>query len=82
MSNTPIKNIIFSAASVRNRLTRDLTLLVLLLISVFLAFSYFYSNQIQNDITQAILAAAKNTVIDKNHPILDPISNNLILSRK
>lgn len=82
MTNTPIKNIIFSAASVRNRLTRDLTLLVLLLISVFLAFSYFYSKQIQNDITQAILTSAKNTVIDKNHRILDPISNNLILSRK
>lgn len=82
MTNIPIKNIIFSAASVRNRLTRDLTLLVLLLISVFLAFSYFYSKQIQNDITQAILASAKNTVIDKNHRILDPISNNLILSRK
>ncbi|MCU7967151.1 MAG: cache domain-containing protein, partial [gamma proteobacterium symbiont of Bathyaustriella thionipta] len=82
MTNTSIKNIIFSTPSVRNRLTRDLTLLVLLLISIFLTFSYLYSKQIQQNITQAIITSAKKMVIDKNHRIFDPINNNLLLSRK
>ncbi len=80
--NSPLKTILSTSLSVKNRLTRDITLLVFLLISVFLIFSYFYSKQIQNDITQAIISAAKEQVIDKNHRIFDPISNNLSLSRK
>jgi len=83
MSHTaPLKNIMSSSPSVRNRLTRDLILLVLLLISIFLGFSFFYAKQIQDDITQAIILAAKNTVITENHRLFDPINNNLILSRK
>ncbi len=82
MTNTSIKSITSSSASVRNRLTRDLVLLVLLLISVFLAFFYFYSKQIQSDIIQAVISSTKETVIDKNQQIFDPISNNLLLSRK
>lgn len=78
----PIKKILSSSNSVRNRLTRDISLLVLILISVFLAFSYFYTKQVQNDITQTIISSAKELVIDKNHQIFDPISNNLSLSRK
>ena len=82
MTKTSIKNISSSSASVRNRLTRDLIFLVLLLISVFMAFFYFYSKQIQSDITQAVITSTKQTVINKNHQIFNPISNNLLLSRK
>ncbi len=79
---TPLKHIISTSPSVRKRLTRDLILLVLLLISVFLAFSYLYSKQVQKDITQAIIRSAQKMVIDENHRIFEPISNNLLLSRK
>ncbi len=80
--NSPLKTLLSTSNSVKNRLTRDITLLVFLLISVFLIFSYFYSKQIQNEITQAIISSSKEQVIDKNHRIFDPISNNLSLSRK
>ncbi len=79
---TLIKNFINSTTTVRNRLTRDITLLVLLLISLFVVLSYLYSKQVQDDITQAIISAAEEMVIDKNHQIFNPISNNLTLSRK
>jgi len=83
MSHTAsLKNIMSSSASVRHRLTRDLILLVLLLISIFLTFSFFYAGKIQQDITQAIIRSAKNTVIAENQRIFAPISNNLSLSRK
>ncbi len=71
-----------SSLTVHNRLTRDLTFLVLLLIATFLSFSYFYAKQIQKDITQAIISSAQNTLIAENKRIFDPINNNLILSRK
>ncbi|MCP3852441.1 MAG: hypothetical protein GY694_19750 [Gammaproteobacteria bacterium] len=68
--------------TVHNRLLRDITLLVLFLISLFLTLSYLYSKQVQNDITQAIISSAKEMVIEKNHQIFDPITKNLTLSRK
>jgi len=71
-----------SSSSVRRRLTRDLTLLVLLLISLFLFLSYFYSKQIQNDITLAIIDSAQNLVFDKRNRFFEPVTNNLTLSRK
>ncbi len=82
-SNTikPFKGIL-SSSSVHKRLTRDVIILVLVLITLFLAISYLYSRQIQHNITQAIMTSVKNMVIDRNHRIFDPISNNLILSRK
>ena len=82
INTSAIKNMLSSSRSVRNRLTRDITLLVLLLIAIFLMLSYFYSKQVQSNITQAIITSAKEQVIDKNHQIFDPISNNLSLSRK
>ncbi len=71
-----------SSTTVRHRLTRDLTLLVLLLIALFLSLSYFYAKQIQQDITQSIISSTQNTVIAENQRLFDPINNNLILSRK
>ena len=71
-----------SSTSVRRRLTRDLTLLVLLLISVFVLLSYFYSKQIQKDITLALINSAQKLTIEKNNRLFKPISNNLTLSRK
>lgn len=82
MNSSPIKNRFSSSASVRNRLTRDITLLVLLLIFIFLALSYLYSKQVQDNITQAVITSAKELVIDKNQRIFEPISSNLSLSRK
>lgn len=76
------KNLIATPHSVQNRLTRDLIFLVLILITLFIIFSYSYVKQIQNNITQAIINSSEKMVIDKNHRIFDPISNNLILSRK
>ena len=76
------KNLIATPHSVQNRLTRDLIFLVLILITLFIIFSYSYVKQIQNNITQAIINSSEKTVIDKNHRIFDPISNNLTLSRK
>ncbi|WP_198265564.1 RNA-binding domain-containing protein [sulfur-oxidizing endosymbiont of Gigantopelta aegis] len=75
-------NTISSTSSVRKRLTRDITLLVLLLISFFIALSYFYSKQVQENITQAIMTSAKKLVVDKSHQLFLPINNNLVLSRK
>ena len=77
-----ISPIVSSSNTVRNRLTRDITLLVLLLISIFLTLSYFYTKQIQQNIIQNTISSAKEVVIDSNHRIFDPISNNLTLSRK
>lgn len=71
-----------SSFSVRRRLTRDLTLLVLLLISIFVLLSYLYSKQIQKDITLALINAAQNLTIEKNNRLFKPITNNLTLSRK
>ncbi len=65
-----------------NRLLRDITLLVLFLISLFLTLSYLYSKQVQNEITQAIISSAKEMLIEENHQIFDPITKNLTLSRK
>ncbi len=76
------KNLIATPHSVQNRLTRDLIFLVLILITLFIIFSYSYVKQIQNNITQAIINSSEKMVIDKNHRIFDPISNNLTLSRK
>jgi hypothetical protein len=76
------QNSISSTSSVRKRLTRDITLLVLLLISLFVALSYFYSKQVQENITQSIMTSAKKLVIDKSHQLFLPINNNLLLSRK
>lgn len=82
MSSTAIKVHTTAPGSVRRRLTRDLTLLVLLLISLFLVMSYLYSKQIQKDITLAVIDAAQNLVNEKNIRLFDPITNNLILSKK
>jgi len=79
---TAFSPLITSPSLVHRRLTRDLTLLVLLLISLFLILSYFYSKQIQNDISLSIINSAKKLVIAKNNRIFEPISNNLNLSRK
>ncbi len=76
------RNLIATPHSVQNRLTRDLIFLVLILITLFIIFSYSYVKQIQNNITQAIINSSEKMVIDKNHRIFDPISNNLTLSRK
>ena len=81
--NTPsVKAPIPFSGSVRKRLTRDLTVLVLLLISLFLFLSYLYSKQIQKDITLAVINSAQNLVNQKNYRLFEPITNNLILSRK
>jgi len=77
-----IKNMFSFSNSVHNRLTRDVTLLVLLLIFIFLTLSYFYAKQVQDDITLAIIASAEKMVIDKNKQLFKPISNNLALSKK
>lgn len=71
-----------SSHSVRRRLTRDLIILVLLLITSFLILSYFYSIQIQKDITRAAIESAQKRVIEKKQQIFEPISNNLLLSKK
>ncbi|MDX2507839.1 MAG: putative DNA binding domain-containing protein [Gammaproteobacteria bacterium] len=71
-----------SSGSVRRRLSRDLTLLVLLLISLFLVLSYLYSKQIQKDITLAIINSAQNLVNEKKNQLFEPVTNNLMLSRK
>ena len=73
---------ITSTTSVRRRLTRDLTLLVLLLISLFVFLSYLYSKQIQKNITIALINSVQNLSVEKNNRLFEPISNNLILSRK
>ncbi|MCU7836895.1 MAG: putative DNA binding domain-containing protein [gamma proteobacterium symbiont of Taylorina sp.] len=71
-----------SSTSVRRRLTRDLTLLVLLLISLFVFLSYLYSKQIQKNITIAVIDATQNLSIEKNNRLFEPITNNLVLSKK
>ncbi len=71
-----------TSLSVRRRLTRDLLILVLLLISSFLILSYFYSNRIQKEITLTAIDNAQKSVIDKRKQIFSPISNNLLLSKK
>jgi len=78
----PIKDLNPSSNSVRRRLRRDLTLLVLLLISLFLLLSYFYSKQIQRDITLAVIDSAQNLVVEKNVRLFEPVSNNLTVSKK
>lgn len=82
MTSSTFTPLITSSKLVHRRLTRDLTLLVLLLIFVFLLLSYFYSRQIQKDISLAIIDSAQKMVIQKNNQIFEPISNNLNLSRK
>lgn len=79
---TAFAPLIASPRSVHRRLTRDLTLLVLLLISLFLILAFFYSKQIQDDISLSHINSAQKMVIDKNNRIFTPISNNLKLSRK
>ncbi len=71
-----------TSLSVRRRLTRDLLILVLLLISSFLILSYFYSNRIQKEITLTAIDNAQKSVIEKRKQIFSPISNNLLLSKK
>ena len=82
MTTPSVKAPIPFSGSIRKRLTRDLTVLVLLLISLFLFLSYLYSKQIQKDITLAVINSAQNLVSQKNYRLFEPITNNLILSRK
>jgi len=80
---SPTQNISLSSSnSVRKRLHRDITLLVLFLIFLFLALSYFYSKQIQKDISQDIINSAQNLVIDKVTRLFEPVTNNLDVSKK
>ena len=73
---------IASPSSVRRRLTRDISLLVLLLIAFFVFLSYLYSTQIQKDITLALINTVQKLSIEKNNRLFEPITNNLLLSRK
>jgi hypothetical protein len=82
MTRSSLKPKVFTSTSVHRRLTRDLTVLVLLLISVFFVFTYLYSKQIQNEITIRYISSAQKMVISKYSRIFEPISNNLNLSRQ
>ena len=78
--DTPVNK--SASLSVRRRLTRDLIILVLLLSTAFLVLSWFYIRQVQKDITLTAIEAAEKRVIEKKQQIFQPISNNLLLSRK
>ena len=82
MTTNSKHTIITSTISVRRRLTRDLILLILLLISLFVFLSYLYSKQIQKNITIALIDSVQKLSVEKNNRLFEPITNNLILSKK
>jgi len=82
MTSTKQISLSLTSSSVRKRLSRDVILLVLLLISLFLALAFYYSKQIQYDISHAIINSTKKMVIDKVTHLFEPVSDNLVMSKK
>lgn len=71
-----------STQSVRKRLRRDITLLVLVLISLFLVLAFFYTKQIQKDVSISIIESSQNWVIDEIKRLFEPVNNTLDISKK